>query len=281
MHETSRNSYGLFSICGQCNGLSYIIIRALPRTKRFWTQCQIVVAATVRRGTCARMLLILYWKDHLGLPKCSTIGRRRMLERRDSEFSIWLELPKYDIYVCYCLLFPEQLPADGGFKFCEEIQRVTQRFSPCHVVGWKICPVKCQESSERKREVHLPLDCFPFWGSSASQGWTRSWHIWSTFGWTLQCNWWKNLQKRFSTSSTSMANGQAVLEGIRSKRFKTYANQSWAIASWFAAQGQRTNDRVEAKADRALRSGWKPAGCGPSALGKRESSAVEDARWRK
>lgn len=36
---------------------------------------------------------------------------------------------------------------------------------------------------------------------------------------------------------------------------KTYANESWAIASWFAAQGQRTNDRVEAKADRALRSG--------------------------
>ena len=173
MHETSWHSYGLFSICGQCNGLSYIIIRALPRTKRFWTQCQTVVAAAVRRGTCARMLLILYWRDHLGLPKCSTIGRRRMLERRDSEFSIWLKqlmtlLPKYEINVCYCSLFPEQLPAAGGFKFCEEIQRVTQRFSPCEVVGWKICPVKCQESSERKREVHLPLDCFPFWGSSAS-----------------------------------------------------------------------------------------------------------------
>ena len=121
MHETSWNSYGLFSICGQCNGLSYIIIRALPRTKRFWTQCQIVVAATVRRGTCARMLLILYWRDHLGLPKCSTIGRRRMLEKRDSEFSIWLKqlmtlLPKYDIYVCLLFVIPWTAASWWGFQ---------------------------------------------------------------------------------------------------------------------------------------------------------------------
>ena len=61
------------------------------------------------------------------------------------------------------------------------------------------------------------------------------------------------LQNQLSTVSTLMTNGQG---GFGRDQFKTYANESWAIvASWFAAQGQRTNDRVEAEADRALRSG--------------------------